>query len=440
MPVLKLNGLPIDWDRPPKPTDRVLWSERTTSGRPITGSLRTIAHLDTLNEKSKIEFGVGISVMQPPYNTGVAASAGTHDYDACVDVRIDGVGWAAQRDFFRENGLAGWVRVPPAFVHHYHGFTLPPRDGKDVSDDFRTAGLKVGLYVDGGWSTRGRRVASSQIDDYYRHRNGLSGHAHDPTPYPKDIEATIFNLQRYIEERRSPVAGKKAIKGLSWNVLTGRSGWKVRGELIDLIRSNGRPKFVALQEVRTYRSVLTMVAATLRYRKFQPKDDGRVAKGVDAREAGSTALLVRRGTPVREHGAIRCTKTWKGPRHGLIREGRVLPWVVAKVSGRWTLVVSVHMPTGKHSARNEAAWNETMQKIAALVERKNLPCILVGDWNDKHDSRGTRSPRGLARHIGGRVEHSTPHLDYAVVQNQPVRVTAGSKRGSDHPAIRIVRK
>ena len=48
MTVLTLAGKLIDWHNPPKPTDRVIWSERTTGGKQVTGSLRTIAHLDRI--------------------------------------------------------------------------------------------------------------------------------------------------------------------------------------------------------------------------------------------------------------------------------------------------------------------------------------------------------------------------------------------------------
>lgn len=205
MTVLTLAGKLIDWHNPPKPTDRVIWSERTTGGKQVTGSLRTIAHLDRLNNLSLKMFKSPVKVLQGPYNTTVKASAGTHDYDACLDVYIPGVAWLTQQTFFRANGAGAYWRRPPAFGNHIHYFTLPPREGKDVNDDFKVAGFKVGLYVDGGWSTRGHKVASSQISDYYQHRTALSGHAKDPTWFPPDIPATIFDLDAYIARRQ----GKK---------------------------------------------------------------------------------------------------------------------------------------------------------------------------------------------------------------------------------------
>ena len=204
MAVLTRRGRKINWSKPPRPTTLVMWSKRTTSGKKIVGSLRTIAHLDHLNILAVKKYGTHIRVFQGPYNTGVRASKGTHDFDACWDVDIPGVPWSEQERFFRANGAGAWHRKPPSFINHIHGFTLPPREGRDVSDDFKIAGFKVGKYVDGGWSLFGRRTNSSQIEDYYNHRTGLKGHLPAGGWFPKDIRATIFNLNAYIARRRGP--------------------------------------------------------------------------------------------------------------------------------------------------------------------------------------------------------------------------------------------
>lgn len=212
MSVLTLRGQEIDWAHAPAPTTRVMWSRRDQYGRQVTGSLRTIAHLDHLNDLSNKKYGVDIIVLQPPYNEGVAASEGTHDFDACLDVKIPGVSWAEQQRFFRANGAGAYARSVPTFSsEHIHYFTLPPREGTDVADDFKAGGFKVGLYVDGGISQFGRKIASAQIDDYYGHKTALAGHAYDPSWFPPNITATIFNLNAYIVRKRN--ADLKAIKG-----------------------------------------------------------------------------------------------------------------------------------------------------------------------------------------------------------------------------------
>jgi hypothetical protein len=199
-----LNGAPINWKRPPAPNTKVMWSKRTSGGKVITGSFRSICHLDRLNRFAYLRYGVGITVIQGCYNTTVRASAGTHDLDATYDLWIYGVDPWEQQRFFRRNGLGCWVRKPPLFGWHIHGFTLPPREGVSISDDYRVHGFKVGVYVDGGWSTRGRSVTSSQIEDYYNHAFGLANqHARnsDKSWFPKDIGATVFNLNRFVMNR-----------------------------------------------------------------------------------------------------------------------------------------------------------------------------------------------------------------------------------------------
>lgn len=204
MRVVHLNGSAINWAKPPGPTEKVMWTKRTTGGKAIVGSFRTICHLDRLNRLIYRKWGVGMLVFQGPYNTTVEASAGTHDFDACVDVWIPGVDPWVQQRFFRRHGLGGWMRKPPKFGWHYHGFTLPHREGQSVSDDFRVRGFKVGVYVDGGYSTRGRLVTSSQIEDYYKEAFGLSG-MHTPgsdnTWFPDDKGATVFQLRKYVANR-----------------------------------------------------------------------------------------------------------------------------------------------------------------------------------------------------------------------------------------------
>lgn len=216
MSVLTLAGKPIDWANPPKATALVMWSQRTSGGKPVTGSLRTIAFIDHLSTLALKKYRVGIRIIQPPNNKGVPESEGTHDEDACFDWDIPGVPAEETQRFARANGMADWSRVPPLFTPHQHGFPLPPAEGKDMNDDFKVAGFKVGKYVDGGYSLYGRKVASSQIEDYYNHRNGLSGHAHDPSWFPLSIRSTIFNLDAYIVRQRNATAvkGQEAIANI----------------------------------------------------------------------------------------------------------------------------------------------------------------------------------------------------------------------------------
>ncbi len=199
-----LNGRAINWKKPPSPPTKVKWSKKGMYGQTVTGSFRHICHLNRLNNLALEKFGDGIEIIQTAYNTSVAASAGTHDLDATVDLYIPGVDWWGQQRFFRANGLGSWYRHPPLFGNHIHGFTLPPREGQNVSDDFKAKDFKVGVYVDGGYSTRGGFVSSSQIGDYYIHAFGLSGQhtaGSDRSWFPSNIGETVFKLGKYVQRR-----------------------------------------------------------------------------------------------------------------------------------------------------------------------------------------------------------------------------------------------
>lgn len=208
MSILTIHGKAINFAKPPAPNELVMWSRRDMYGRKVIGTYRSIAHLDATDAAAKKKYGTGLVVIQPSYNTTVAASAGTHDYDACFDVYIPGVSWATQQRFFRSVGWGAYWRKPPKFGHHIHMFSLPLRVGVVRADDYREAKTKVGLYVDGGFSTRGARVSSSQLDAYYNHRDALASNARDTSWFPGDITKTIFDLTAYTKAR----APKKPVK------------------------------------------------------------------------------------------------------------------------------------------------------------------------------------------------------------------------------------
>lgn len=154
------------------PDEQITWQGHATMyGGTVRGSRRSIAHLEATDQAARERFGVGIVVIQSAYNTGVSASAGTHDFDAVYDVHIPGVDWWTQQRFLRELGWAAWYRYPPTFGHHIHMISL----------GYRT---RVGIYVPG------------QVDDYRRHAMGLAGQhdsGSDDTWHPSDIDSTIFD-------------------------------------------------------------------------------------------------------------------------------------------------------------------------------------------------------------------------------------------------------
>lgn len=126
----------------------------TTSfgGKTFKGSRRTHTHLwETQRVLSIFRDGATIRIIQPCYNTGVVASAGTHDKDAVVDIEILGWDdWYAESDFLRTCGWADWVRDPSqGFPWHHH---MASRG---------TPNSRLGSLV------------PAQLDDFNRHALGL---------------------------------------------------------------------------------------------------------------------------------------------------------------------------------------------------------------------------------------------------------------------------
>lgn len=156
-------------------SDIIYYSQPNVYGTKFKTSRRTAAHLDKtkykLHKRGKNEHLV---IIQGSFNTSVPASAGTHDKDAVLDVRIDGMGWYEAQRFLRELGWAAWVRTPAqGFSYHIHMVSLPKYKLKWVAP--------VGEYVPG------------QVNDFYIHEDGLAGGGHDSTWFPNRIRATIFN-------------------------------------------------------------------------------------------------------------------------------------------------------------------------------------------------------------------------------------------------------
>src|SRR5262245_46158549 len=121
------TGNELLWKQEQPATKRVRWSHDTMFGGPVEGSLRTIAHLDWMSKRAEKLHGQRIVVIQSAYNTSVAASAGTHDFDACMDWYIPGMNWWRMQRFGRAHGDGCWYRHSPLFSNHIHGFTLPTK-------------------------------------------------------------------------------------------------------------------------------------------------------------------------------------------------------------------------------------------------------------------------------------------------------------------------
>ncbi len=158
--------------------DKVQYADQGMFGQTCFVGRRTAAHLDFTKERLEEEHtGSRLVIIQSAYNTGVPASAGTHDFDGCLDVFIENMDWKPAQRFLRRCGWAAWHREPPLFGHHIHMVSLG-------------CTCKVGEFVPG------------QVADYRAKppRNGLAGHTADDTWHPENIQATVFDFDHWLQQ------------------------------------------------------------------------------------------------------------------------------------------------------------------------------------------------------------------------------------------------
>ena len=180
-------------------------STHTIAGESFKASAWTAGHLQhTIEVLAAKHPGTQLVIKQPCFNTGVDASKHTHDFDGVLDVKIEGLTWAKAQSFLRSQGWAAWHRTPAqGFKHHIHMATIPPGlsghpKAAAVGAAYQKLGIKVGKFIDGGFTTTGKAFTSSQIVDYFNHAFGLANH-HAPNSdtswFPPDISRTIYQAE-----------------------------------------------------------------------------------------------------------------------------------------------------------------------------------------------------------------------------------------------------
>lgn len=181
---LKLGYTGSDADGHPGPTSlrklgekygfdvRVEEPQVGSDGEPAHDYTRTTYGGKTVNQRTKVMLqqaaanaGVTISLTQGSYNTGVAASAGTHDGGGCVDVNVnnwDNMTRSRVIQALRGVGFAAWLRTPSqGFSYHIHANAIGDREMASV--------------------------AREQVQQYFNGQNGLANHGADtnpPRPWP----------------------------------------------------------------------------------------------------------------------------------------------------------------------------------------------------------------------------------------------------------------
>jgi hypothetical protein len=181
----------------------------TRLGHTFKASRRTVAWLDWITaEFARIFPAADLVILQTCYNTGVAASAGTHDFDACFDFdwsghiprRTSTARWRRFQRFMRNHCAAAWWRHTGSWSAesswHVHCFPLPA--------NLKTFTTKVGVYVDGG-ASQGKAGYSSQLADYLHGAFGLAGMHFafsDHSWRPRLVKA--FDYDRYVAKHGIP--------------------------------------------------------------------------------------------------------------------------------------------------------------------------------------------------------------------------------------------
>lgn len=182
----------------------------TIAGVTFRASNRTIWHIRWTIWFLALRFPKArLHILQPCYHVGVDRSAHTHDFDCVLDFWITGgvLGddhWRAQK-VLRKLGWAVWFRCTGTWAArsdwHFHAISLPPGlplrpTALDVGRAYARLGIKVGEYIDGGYTTKGRIDATSQVVDYCTlHAEGLAGQHEqndDHSWHPTDFRTTVF--------------------------------------------------------------------------------------------------------------------------------------------------------------------------------------------------------------------------------------------------------
>lgn len=137
---------------------------------------RVTYHGHTLNKRTRAMvqqaekyLGYEMTILQGSYNSGVSASAGTHDGGGAVDFAP--YDQENKVKALRMVGFAAWHRTAIAGVWQEHIHAIAIND-KQMSSGAR-----------------------KQVQDYYAHLNGLANHAHDSTWRPTHIVPFEYPLK-----------------------------------------------------------------------------------------------------------------------------------------------------------------------------------------------------------------------------------------------------
>ena len=224
----------------------------------------------------------------------------------------------------------------------------------------------------------------------------------------------------------------------------------LRGGIVNLhATSEPRPMARWLENFADTRDVLFLQEMTPRHLSqilFRLGDDWHMI--ADRGERETAAVMLRKSRfPLPTAASIFTVGTgWWGHQAGRQHAPRRLPLVVSN----GTLFGSVHAPPGVDFVDGETtgpedrvrAYRRYMKDVRLAVEdmrslHETRTTLLAGDWNEKFDSEGRRSPQWLAKKLGLGSRFHPESIDYALLGGEGGMSGArpmGRGPGADHEA------
>lgn len=287
-----------------------------------------------LTELAKISGAIYINPTQGSYNSGVSASAGTHDGCGAVDLMHPS--WSV-KDYdtvvalARKVGFAAWHRTPQQsnWPRHCHLIAVQPGGKGDRGC------LSSGAY--------------SQVVDYYENRNGLASRARDDGPRTYVGQT----WEKYVATKNAPVRIKVGTANLPHRLRPHR-------ETMKWFDSKGADVVVAQEHTDGDNW------APSGWERVRPK-----------RGQSNTIYFRTKTMRKKKVGSKRMSSPG-------FRSYRDLLWVsfrVKKGGGRPVRIGGIHLPAFKTSSKTSAAEFRKQEPMAASWLSNGPNRVLGGDFN-----------------------------------------------------------
>jgi endonuclease/exonuclease/phosphatase (EEP) superfamily protein YafD len=239
-------------------------------------------------------------------------------------------------------------------------------------------------------------VASSQLSDYYNHRDALAGHAADHTWFPSDIRKTVFDLPAYIRRRQPKSTGKAP-------TVSNKRSAKIVVATNNIMALPKNPEVKATLLATPRASVLLVQEGNLReFKRVLASLPGyKVAGDLHAGKGSvnySNFILYK--PDVWDLVSQRYVKEYDGEDH--ISNTRYISVAVLrhKVLGIECAFYSYHAVTAGNDKKRKAMRAEGTAALrkAIRVNKRKMPVFVGGDYNTRtnvHPTAAIRTTHGI---------------------------------------------